>query len=157
MFEIQSQSYSFFFFSVNSLQLILRPNSERSFTSFQSTNSSLGGSYLQNEVAYVTTNTKGTFSFLNFASFKRFPLGNSALELIEVVELANQSNSTFTTYAITFPRAFTSVTYDPDFSVTLTPSNGGTFPELFVLCCYVVFCVCLVLFRVVCVVLCCAV
>ena len=87
-------------------------------------------------MSFVTVTTEGTFSFLNFASFVRPPSNASAIEVITVTELTSESTPSTSTYVITFPQRFSSVTYDPNFSVS--GNSGGI---RFVLCCVVLCCV----------------
>jgi len=109
--------------SVNTLELIIQTQNNDPIVSYSQVSQPLQGNFTLEQIFADTDHVACTFSFLNFAFFDR--LDSSQLEIIEFSQLVNLSDSQNNFYMIRFPGYFSSVHYDPDFSVVLAGDQNG--------------------------------
>jgi len=109
--------------SVNTLELIIQTQNNDPIVSYSQVSQPLQGNFTLEQIFADTNHVACAFSFLNFAFFDR--LASSQLEIIEFSQLVNLSDSQNNFYMIRFPGYFSSVHYDPDFSVVLAGDQNG--------------------------------
>ena len=115
----------------NTLSLTIRVNTGEQITSLQTTTTTIGRGFKRTETNFSTSNTFGLISFLEVALFNRNG-SFSELGAINVLQLANESNSTSTAFIMQFQGYFDQVLYDPDFGVLVAPqgtSSSGLIPS----------------------------